>query len=68
VTRLQYVGPAPGSGILPLPEGWPPFDHDEPDADISREKLASGYYRAAEAEGDVSAPTPGRRRTKGEED
>ena len=63
MTRLQYTGPAPGGGLLPLPEGWPPFDHDEPDSVTASRKVQSGLYRpAAAADGDAGAPEPPRRR------
>lgn len=39
--RLTYVGPDPAvNGVVPLPEGWPAMDHDEPDSDIAAAKLA----------------------------
>lgn len=44
--RLEYVGPAPAPGAaVPLPEGWPAADHDEPDRQAAAAKLASGLYR-----------------------
>lgn len=45
--KLTYMGPAPGSGALPLPEGWPALDHEEPDAEVAKAKVSSGSYRAA---------------------
>jgi hypothetical protein len=43
---LRYIGPAPGVDVtLPLPEGWPAADHDEPSAEVAEAKIASGYYR-----------------------
>jgi hypothetical protein len=48
--RLTYTGPRPSEGsALPLPEGWPAFDHDEPDEARAREKVASGSYSAPAA-------------------
>lgn len=37
--KLYYIGPPP-QGVVPLPEGWCACDHDEPDAEIAKEKLA----------------------------
>ena len=51
-TFLRYVGPVP-DGLVPLPEGWPAFDHEEPDARVRAEKLASGHY---ETQGKPAAP------------
>lgn len=46
--KLKYTGPHPATvGGVPLPEGWPALDHDEPDAEIARAKVASGMYAAA---------------------
>lgn len=44
--RLIYTGPRPElvTGALPLPEGWPAYDHDEPDAERAKLKLASRLY------------------------
>ena len=43
--RLKYTGPDPQVlGVVPLPEGWPAADHDEPDAELAQEKIASGNY------------------------
>ena len=55
---LQYIGPGfdESGGIVPLPEGWPAFDHDEP-----RAKVASGKYRAKRPEAPAAdAETRGR--------
>ena len=42
---LKYTGPTPAEvGVVPLPEGWPAFDHEEPDEDVRNEKVASGVY------------------------
>lgn len=60
MTKLQYTGPAPGGGLLPLPEGWPPFDHDEPDSRTAALKVQSGLYRPAEAAAGPAAPEPAR--------
>lgn len=52
-TRLRYTGPDPAAvGVVPLPEGWPAFDHDEPDAALRAEKLASGAYAPPPARGE----------------
>lgn len=49
-TRLRYTGPDPASsGVVPLPEGWPAAEHDEPDDTRRAEKLASGMYAAVYA-------------------
>lgn len=46
--ELKYIGPDPAVvGIVPLPEGWPAADGDEPDAALAAEKIASGNYVAA---------------------
>lgn len=46
--RLMYIGPDPAVvGIVPLPEGWPAFDHDEADDSLAAEKVASGSYASA---------------------
>lgn len=47
-SELKYVGPGPDVSALPLPEGWPAEDHDEPNAAVRAEKLASGMYAEAE--------------------
>lgn len=47
--RLVYVGPDPAIvGVVPLPEGWPAFDHEETDQARASEKVASGSYVPAE--------------------
>jgi hypothetical protein len=48
--KLTYCGPeiVPMGGI-PLPEGWPSADHDEPDEALAEEKIASGNYKAADS-------------------
>jgi len=39
--KLRYIGPDPAvTGQVPLPEGWPALDHDEPDEELAAEKLA----------------------------
>lgn len=48
-TRLKYVGPE-ARGFVPLPEGWPAADHDEPDEAVRAEKLASQMYDIERAE------------------
>lgn len=46
--KLEYVGPALSiDAAIPLPEGWPAADHDEPDSGAAAAKLASGLYREA---------------------
>ncbi len=47
--KLTYTGPDPATivGALPLPEGWPAADHDEPNADLAKEKVKSGNYELA---------------------
>lgn len=46
--NLTYVGPDPETivGALPLPEGWPAFDHEETDPAVAAQKLESGNYSA----------------------
>lgn len=47
---LRYIGPDPAViGVVPLPEGWPAADHDDPDMARRGEKLASGMYEPAAA-------------------
>ena len=53
---LTYIGPNPAHvGVVPLPEGWPALNHDEPDADVLAAKVASGAYRKRRA-GDGDEP------------
>lgn len=53
MTALKYTGPDPAEvGVVPLPEGWPAEDHDEPDAALAKEKLASGSYKRASKDGE----------------
>lgn len=53
--QLEYVGPDPAVvGIVPLPEGWPALDHEEPDAAVAAEKVASGNYRRAKKARDTN--------------
>lgn len=48
--ELIYVGPSPAeAGLVPLPEGWPAAEHDEPDRDRGRAKLESGFYKRKRA-------------------
>lgn len=42
--QLVYIGPDPGTGAIPLPEGWPAEDHDEPNGETAAAKVASGMY------------------------
>jgi len=46
---LNYIGPDPSAltGALPLPEGWPAYEHEEADATIAAAKVASGNYEVA---------------------
>lgn len=38
--QLRYIGPGPETvGGVPLPEGWPAADHEEPDEEIAAAKL-----------------------------
>ena len=46
-SSLRYVGPAPVGGVVPLPEGWPALDHEEPDASLRAKKLSSGMYESS---------------------
>jgi hypothetical protein len=43
--KLTYVGDAPEYGLVPLPEGWPAADHEEPDEDLAKAKIESGAYK-----------------------
>lgn len=44
-TFLRYIGESPTvAGVVPLPEGWPALNHDEPNDELRAEKLASGKY------------------------
>lgn len=45
---------AEGTGVNPLPEGWPAFDHSEPDAAIAEAKVASGRYAPVKSAGKAS--------------
>ena len=46
--KLKWNGPTrSGPGVVPAPEGWPARDHDEPDAELAKEKVASGLYKPA---------------------
>lgn len=49
---LKYIGPEP-DGVVQLPEGWPAFDHDEPDEAVRAAKLASGKYQAVKPKATV---------------
>lgn len=61
--RLSYCGPdIPAGSAIPLPEGWPAADHDEPDAAVAEAKVASGNYRNEE-----SAFAPRSFRTRGKQ-
>lgn len=43
--ELKYIGQGHGLGAIPLPEGWPAQDHDEPDEAVAKAKVESGHYR-----------------------
>lgn len=46
MAQLIYTGKTLAEvGVVPLPEGWPAFNHDEPDEAAAAEKVASGSYR-----------------------
>lgn len=64
--KLTYKGPATAGrrGALPLPEGWPGRDHDEPDAEVAKAKIASGMYDEAGRPARAAATKP----EEGEED
>ena len=51
--KLHYLGHEPG-GAIPLPEGWPAFDHVEENAEVASLKLASGKYEVI-ADDDLQA-------------
>lgn len=59
--KLTYHGPEQrADGALPLPEGWPAADHDEPDEARAAAKVASGLYSVAErASRRAAAPREG---------
>ena len=40
--RLTYI---PRAGIACPSDGWPAATHDEPDAQLAAQKVASGFYR-----------------------
>lgn len=51
--RLRFVGVVPADGsALALPEGWPAEDHEERDATVAAEKVASGSYEEVVSHGD----------------
>lgn len=45
--ELHYIGADHGLGAIPLPEGWPAEDHEEPDETVAAAKVASGHYEKA---------------------
>ena len=46
--QLHYIGSRPErGGAIPLPEGWPIEDHEEPDESVAAAKVASGMYAVA---------------------
>lgn len=53
--KLRYLGHEPG-GVIPLPEGWPAFDHEEPDIEVASAKIASGNYEAFENQKTADIP------------
>lgn len=54
---LRYIGPDPASvGVVPLPEGWPAADHEEPDGELRAAKLAHRQYVPGDKKGE---PTGG---------
>jgi len=44
--RLEYIGPEPNGGGVPLYEGWPAAAHEEPDAALAKAKLAFRFKAA----------------------
>ena len=52
--QLHYTGPTLADLVLgsalPVPEGWPAEDHEEPDAALAAAKVESGLYVAAKPE------------------
>lgn len=60
--KLTYCGPdIPAGSAIPLPEGWPAADHDEPDAAVAEAKVASGNYRSEDS---AFVPRPFRSKAK----
>lgn len=59
--KLQYIGPDPAeAGIVPLPEGYPAQDHEEPNAEAAAAKLAFRFYRPGDlVDGQGSKPASG---------
>lgn len=56
-TALRYVGPTMADvGVVPLPEGWPAADHDEPDAAAAAAKLAFRLARPGDEKGSPTGP------------
>lgn len=44
MAKLRYIGPDPAQiGIVPLPEGWGAFDHEDDDEERAKAKLAHRY-------------------------
>lgn len=41
--KLLYNGHK--MGAVPLPEGWPAADHEEPDPSLAKAKVDSGAYK-----------------------
>lgn len=55
--KLIYIGPdvQVGHGV-PLPEGYPRRDHDEPDPAKAKEKVKSGFYELVKPEKEPVSP------------
>lgn len=47
--KLRYTGGAAVGVPVPLPEGWPAADHEEPDRQVAARKISSGYYVAVDS-------------------
>ena len=48
--ELVYTGPSiTETGVVPLPEGWPAADHNEPDRARAKAKLESNFYKRRRA-------------------
>lgn len=45
--KLIYT---PIAGMAAPPSEWPAADHDEADGAVARQKIVSGYFRAAKKE------------------
>ncbi|HXG36521.1 MAG TPA: hypothetical protein VNL15_06105 [Dehalococcoidia bacterium] len=59
MSKLIYIGPDPAEvGVVPLPEGWGAFDHEETDEKLAKEKVASGMYKREGQEKSATADRP----------